>query len=524
MTTTAAINEIIIQLIVDLITGKRPLPSVPGPLEHVDMSIPTSSSPIEAPAGSAQTSATAAAAGVARVDINADRRASMPYPLPAGQEQRAFATRSSIFPVQFMPPPPPPPPTASGEMMPILPPYPEGMPPQLILCHSTVPAKENTKARKRPAQDARRNSIPGEADNGPPAKKQAAPHKCSTCFKTFTRPSSLATHMHVHTGEKPHVCHQCGRGFSVVSNLRRHTKIHTNPQSARSRRKAAKYCHYCPGQKSYQLFAVGPCPDMRQAFAPSSLPEGSGAKTAEQSTQVVPSSRVFVHPSDAPVEASSQPTSALPPLAAEAPVAPPSTPAAIPAAMPLAGSEEFHAAAAMAPLPQAPGPGMPSHLLYNYVDMNMPVGMPLVQNPLFIRRFSSPAVPYQVPTTWPFGEQLQAVSESPVAGPSNNVSPTLPFGPQDDGSSNRSSPFTPMSGGFQTPASAASGSLAPSEYHPVGMASVSSSGGKAQQAGLLQGQQYTMVYMPNATAATCGEFGNKSAMALLHDMDQLARM
>ncbi|KAI8074511.1 hypothetical protein BC940DRAFT_231029 [Gongronella butleri] len=53
-------------------------------------------------------------------------------------------------------------------------------------------------------------------------------YKCDLCTKRFTRPSSLATHMHSHTGEKPYKClfEDCGRRFSVVSNLRRHSKIH----------------------------------------------------------------------------------------------------------------------------------------------------------------------------------------------------------------------------------------------------------------------------------------------------------
>ncbi|KAG2220542.1 hypothetical protein INT45_004148 [Circinella minor] len=55
-------------------------------------------------------------------------------------------------------------------------------------------------------------------------------YKCAVCFKKFTRPSSLTTHMYSHTGEKPFKCpvDGCGRHFSVVSNLRRHAKIHNN--------------------------------------------------------------------------------------------------------------------------------------------------------------------------------------------------------------------------------------------------------------------------------------------------------
>ncbi|CAO3590231.1 unnamed protein product [Absidia cylindrospora] len=58
-------------------------------------------------------------------------------------------------------------------------------------------------------------------------------YKCTVCVKRFTRPSSLATHMHSHTGEKPYKCLMdgCGRRFSVVSNLRRHAKIHLHGTS-----------------------------------------------------------------------------------------------------------------------------------------------------------------------------------------------------------------------------------------------------------------------------------------------------
>ncbi|KAG8877195.1 hypothetical protein FRB98_006834 [Tulasnella sp. 332] len=53
-------------------------------------------------------------------------------------------------------------------------------------------------------------------------------HICQICKKGFERPSSLHTHMTVHSGEKPYECtvQTCRRQFSVRSNLRRHLRKH----------------------------------------------------------------------------------------------------------------------------------------------------------------------------------------------------------------------------------------------------------------------------------------------------------
>ncbi|SAL96533.1 hypothetical protein [Absidia glauca] len=51
---------------------------------------------------------------------------------------------------------------------------------------------------------------------------------CHQCNKSFSRPSSLRTHIFSHTGEKPFACpyQHCDRTFSVQSNMRRHIRVH----------------------------------------------------------------------------------------------------------------------------------------------------------------------------------------------------------------------------------------------------------------------------------------------------------
>lgn len=49
---------------------------------------------------------------------------------------------------------------------------------------------------------------------------------CSTCFKSFKKPSTLKRHLITHTNIKPFKCSYCGRAFNVKHNLVRHKKRH----------------------------------------------------------------------------------------------------------------------------------------------------------------------------------------------------------------------------------------------------------------------------------------------------------
>lgn len=51
---------------------------------------------------------------------------------------------------------------------------------------------------------------------------------CHVCQKKFKRPSSLKTHMNIHTGDRPYPCpfKDCNKSFNAKSNMLRHYKLH----------------------------------------------------------------------------------------------------------------------------------------------------------------------------------------------------------------------------------------------------------------------------------------------------------
>ncbi|XP_067015432.2 gastrula zinc finger protein XlCGF28.1 [Anabrus simplex] len=56
------------------------------------------------------------------------------------------------------------------------------------------------------------------------------PFACLSCFKTFTRRSSLSRHMLAHRGDLAHRCANCGKGFTRREHLAAHTIKHTAPK------------------------------------------------------------------------------------------------------------------------------------------------------------------------------------------------------------------------------------------------------------------------------------------------------
>ncbi|SMN20341.1 similar to Kazachstania naganishii KNAG_0J02250 hypothetical protein [Maudiozyma saulgeensis] len=75
--------------------------------------------------------------------------------------------------------------------------------------------------RKRSSTSNKCNSPKG---NSP----KAGTHCCKICGKKFQRPSTLDTHMNIHSGEKPYLCPflECKKLFNARSNMLRHLKMH----------------------------------------------------------------------------------------------------------------------------------------------------------------------------------------------------------------------------------------------------------------------------------------------------------
>lgn len=65
-------------------------------------------------------------------------------------------------------------------------------------------------------------AAPPRADT---ADATSRPHVCGYCGHAFYRPSQLATHIRIHTGEKPYRCSVCSYSAAQKGNMRRHMHL-----------------------------------------------------------------------------------------------------------------------------------------------------------------------------------------------------------------------------------------------------------------------------------------------------------
>lgn len=79
---------------------------------------------------------------------------------------------------------------------------------------------------RRPSHGGESPSTDSSAHAGGQRATTGRNYICPSCFKEFSRPSSLKIHEHSHSGAKPFVCPRpgCGKSFSVRSNMKRHER------------------------------------------------------------------------------------------------------------------------------------------------------------------------------------------------------------------------------------------------------------------------------------------------------------
>ncbi|KIP06085.1 hypothetical protein PHLGIDRAFT_471546 [Phlebiopsis gigantea 11061_1 CR5-6] len=76
--------------------------------------------------------------------------------------------------------------------------------------------------------------LPDPSISSPFNSDSVAPHPsgriCMYCRRTFTKPSTLRTHLVTHTRQKPYRCIDvgCSRKYSTRSNMLRHLRTHTS--------------------------------------------------------------------------------------------------------------------------------------------------------------------------------------------------------------------------------------------------------------------------------------------------------
>jgi len=90
--------------------------------------------------------------------------------------------------------------------------------------NSSVQRKKKVITSINPPAQAKKKAVKLGEGTDSDGKRQ---YRCSLCSKCYQQPSSLLTHMRLHTGERPFTCKVCGKSFVQSGHLTSHMRLHT---------------------------------------------------------------------------------------------------------------------------------------------------------------------------------------------------------------------------------------------------------------------------------------------------------